>query len=199
MVLDRIIEALVGTTVSVIFAAVKKKYAIQVLALGIAGTALFVASSRITWVLEPPPEERDYGQESGSSGALHPESESATLQGGEFQMETTTVTAYTNDTTHRNEVWRTDEAFAMPSVPDPEKAFKLQSLRCPPSSAPVLALREITTAHPSFDVIYSANVRLEGNSAVIALRGRRRASGYVYIEVSLLCHSGDQPTEEQRE
>ena len=107
---DRIFEAVFGVAVSAIFAAVKRKYAMQVLALGIAVTALFIASSRITYVSEPPVEERDHQQES----------ESATWRGGEFHVETRTVTAYTNDEKHRAQVWRTDEAFAMLSVPDPE-------------------------------------------------------------------------------
>ena len=187
---ERIIEALVGFTGSALFAMFKRKHALQIFTLGIAATALFVSLSNFTYGPAALVEEAD-DLEAPTPESVRQGLEAATLAGSEVLVITETITAHTKDSTHRETVWQTDEAFAMPSVPDPAKLFKPKNLHCPPSTTPLLAWREITTSHPTVDVIYTADVRIAGNGVAIALRARKGSRGYAYIDVSLLCRSQD--------
>ena len=186
--LVEVIEALVGLTGSAIWAKTRKKRAMQAFTLGIALTALFVAVSSFSYQPDRPVEPPDKPAVSVNNLAVDEERQPATEDGTPFQVFTETITAHTDDRGHLETRWSTEQVFTMPSVPDRAEFFPLEQPTCPRSSVPLLAWREIVVSHPSLDVLYSADVRLEGRNLEIGLRAREGSRGYVYIDVSLLCH-----------
>ncbi|MCY4628508.1 MAG: hypothetical protein OXE58_13220 [Acidobacteria bacterium] len=160
-----ILETLVGAVVSVLAAGLlntrKKGSFLSFLALGLAGTALYVA------VVPSGP--------SGVGDANPP-----------FRFLRTTVVAHTGDRAHQEKDWPLP-TYVAPSVPDPVATVELASLQCEPPEKAIAAWSEVVAAHPNTDTIYRSEARVDNNKIWLSLRSRQGTKGHAYINVLAVC------------
>ena len=100
----------------------------------------------------------------------------------------TEVIAHTNDQSYDG-TWE-DPTVSIPRVPAPAMFYPLD-LTCRSGYTPVSTWRQIVVTHPSMDVLYTVEARLDDQGVALGLRAREDKTGYAYIKVYLLCRSSD--------